>query len=317
MSFSGNGLSTWFSPWAGLLIAVVAVLIFVGNPAVALLTGSAIAFALNRPIVAQAQAMGRVCLQTAIVLLGFRLSLETIWTLSADYSVLVGGYVLATLGLGLALAALIRVGKVSGQLVAAGTAICGGTAIASLSPVLGARPQEMAVPLGLIFLLNVIALVAFPLIGHWLDLSQLEFGLWSALAIHDTSSVVATAAIYGDQAEEIAATVKLGRTLWLLPLLVVASVMAGRGGAKVRVPFFILLFVGTAAVSSLVSLPDQFIVVASRVSKALLVVALFLIGTELTRTTIRAIRGRILWQAVLLWLTVTPLSLLAILALTG
>jgi uncharacterized integral membrane protein (TIGR00698 family) len=231
--------------------------------------------------------------------------------------VLVGVYVLATLGLGLALAALIRVGKVSGQLVAAGTAICGGTAIASLSPVLGARPQEMAVPLGLIFLLNVIALVAFPLIGHWLDLSQLEFGLWSALAIHDTSSVVATAAIYGDQAEEIAATVKLGRTLWLLPLLVVASVMAGRGGAKVRVPFFILLFVGTAAASSLVSLPDQFIVVASRVSKALLVVALFLIGTELTRTTIRAIRGRILWQAVLLWLTVTPLSLLAILTLTG
>ena len=291
-------------------------LLYVGNPALALLVGGVIAVTSNKALHADASKWSKLCLQTAIVLLGLRLNVETILTLSADYALLTTGYVVITVLAGLALGALLRAGTVPSQLIASGTAICGGTAIASLSPLLGARPHETAVALALVFLLNVVALFSFPTIGHWLGLSQLEFGLWSAIAIHDTSSVVATAGIYGAEAQEVATTIKLGRTLWLIPAVFLAGVLGQRGSAKLRVPGFILLFIAAAALGSVVPLPDLLVAGASAVSKGLLVAALFLVGTELTRSTLLEIRGRVAWQAILLWLTVAPLSLLAILSLT-
>ena len=244
--------------------------------------------------------------------MGFRLNLETVWYLSASYTWGVALFVLGTLGLGLAYGLLLRVDKVPGQLIAAGTAICGGTTIASLSPIIGAKPHETAVTLGLIFLLNVIALFVFPFIGQWFELSQLEFGLWTALAIHDTSSVVATAAIYGQEAADVATTIKLGRTLWLIPLILGASLLSREEGTRLRVPVFILLFLLATALGSFFPVPSILLQGASVTSKALLVCALFLVGTELTRATLRRIRGPTLWQGLLLWLTVAPLSLLAI-----
>ena len=287
-------------------------LVAFGNPAVALLVGGAIVLMFNRAPLANGALLGKYCLQTAIVLLGFRLNLETVWHLSASYTWGVAVFVIGTLGLGLLLGYLLRVDKVPGQLIAAGTAICGGTTIASLSPVIGAKPHETAVTLGLIFLLNVVALFVFPYIGQWFELSQLEFGLWSALAIHDTSSVVATAAIYGEEAADVATTIKLGRTLWLIPLILGASLIVREEGARLRVPGFILLFLLATALGSLLPVPSILLQGASVTSKALLVCALFLVGTELTRSTLRRIRGPTLWQGLLLWLTVAPLSLLAI-----
>ena len=281
----------------------------VGNPAIALLVGGVIALALNRSVLPMAGLLSKYCLQTAIVLLGLRLNLETVWTLSADYTFGVACFVVATLAAGLLYGHLLRVDSNPARLIAAGTAICGGTAIATISPILGAKPRDTAVTLSLVFLLNVVALFVFPLIGHWLDLSQLEFGLWSALAIHDTSSVVATAAVYGEEAAEVATTIKLGRTLWLIPVALGASLISGQGGARLRVPGFILLFLLATAVSSFLPIPEAITQGGSMLSKALLVCALFLVGTELTRSTMRQIRGRIFWQAVLLWLTVAPLSL--------
>jgi uncharacterized integral membrane protein (TIGR00698 family) len=270
----------------------------------------------NQSLFGNAAKLSKLCLQTAIVLLGFRLNVETIWTRSADSACLTTGYVICTVAVGLALGMMMRVQPVSAQLIASGTAICGGTAIASLSPLLGARPHETAVALALVFLLNVVALFLFPVIGHWLDLSQLEFGLWSALAIHDTSSVVATAGIYGSEAQEVATTIKLGRTLWLIPAVFIASLVGQRGNAKLRVPGFILLFIAAAGVGSMVTVPDVLVAGASMLSKGLLVAALFLVGTELTRSTLGEVRGRVAWQAILLWLIVAPLSLFAILMLT-
>ncbi len=299
----------------GIAIVVLPVLIYHGNPAVALLVGGAIALTLNQQLLTWGAVASRYCLQTAIVLLGFRLSLQTVWELSADYTWSVAAYVVITLAVGLLLGLLLRVERPSSQLITAGTAICGGTAIATLSTLVRAQPQQTAVALAIVFLLNVVALFTFPLVGAWLDLSQLQFGLWSALAIHDTSSVVATASLYGDQAAAVATTIKLGRTLWIIPVALGASLLQRSGGTRLRVPGFILMFVAAAGLGSMVSLPAIATATAGTLSKALLVCALFLVGTQLSRQTVSQIRGKLLWQALLLWGLVVPSTLGLILLL--
>lgn len=294
-------------------------LVLIGNPSIALLIGAAIVLAVNQRLFANGSSMGKYCLQAAIVTLGFRLDLGTLWELSAGYSWLVAAFVLGTLAVGLIAGRILGTEGPSTKLIASGTAICGGTAIASLGTIVRARPDQIAVALAAVFLLNVVALMTFPTLARYLDLSQLQFGLWVALAIHDTSSVVATAALYGDEALAVATTIKVGRTLWLIPLILVMSIWEqqhansssnGRTAVRLRIPGFILLFVGAAAVNSLFALPDQVSAAAGVISKTLLVIALFLIGTELTRGTVRQIRGRVLWLALGLWACLVPLTLL-------
>ena len=292
--------------------AAIVPLVLLGNPAVALLVGGAIALLLDRAPVPIAGVAGKYCLQAAIVLLGLKLDLETVWSLSATYTWGVATYVVLTLAVGWILGLALRAERIPAALIASGTAICGGTTIATLSPVIGARPHETAVTLSLVFLLNALALFTFPLIGRVLGLSELEFGLWSALAIHDTSSVIATATLYGERAAEVATTIKLGRTLWLIPLVLVAGMIGSAGSAKARVPGFVLAFVAAAAIGSFIGLPAELVMLAGQSSKALLVAALFFVGCELTRTTLRQIRGTTLWHGILLWLVVAPMTLLII-----
>lgn len=300
-------------------LCLLAPLVWYGNPAIALLAGGALALGVNRQAVPGSATLARYALQTAIVLLGLKLNLNTLWELSAQYAWIVAAYVLSSLAAGLALGRMLKVESVPSRLISAGTAICGGTAIATLSAVLRARPQHTAVALAIVFLLNVVALLTFPLIGRALGLTDLQFGLWAALAIHDTSSVVATAAVFGERAAEIATTIKLGRTLWLIPLVLVASAIeerrqevreagpqAGSAVPRLRVPWFVVLFVGAAAAGTLLPLPEAVPSMAGAASGALLVVALFLVGTELTRDVARQIRGRVVWQALGLWLLVIP-----------
>jgi len=308
-----------------LAVAVLPIMLVAGNPALALLAGGAIVLGLNRQLFPAGATWSKYCLQSAIVLLGLRLDLNTLWTLSASYSWAVATYVIGTLAVGLVAGRLLAVEAASTKLIASGTAICGGTAIASLSGIVRAQPQQTAVALAIVFLLNVVALFTFPALGRALELSQLQFGLWAALAIHDTSSVVATAALYGEEALEVATTIKLGRTLWLIPLVFGlslyqqaetrrASQASGVQIPPLRVPGFILLFVAAAALGSLVVLPDVVATGAGVISKALLVVALFLVGTELTRATVRQIRGRVLWLGLGLWLAVAPATLWLVVA---
>lgn len=299
------------------LLLVLPPLIYVGNPAVAMLVGGGLSLMLNQPVVERSSQLSQYCLQTAIVLLGFRLSLDTLWQLSASYTWSVAIYVLLTVAAGIALGRLLKVEGPSSQLIAAGTAICGGTAIATLSPLLKAQPQQTAVALAIVFLLNAVALFSFPAIGAYLDLSQLQFGIWSALAIHDTSSVVATAALYGEEAAEVATTLKLGRTLWIIPFALAASLLQRQGGTRLRVPGFILLFIAAALIGSLLPIPETLTAAAGVLSKGLLVAALFFVGLQLTRGTIASIRGRVLWQSLLLWSCVVPVTLVAIMGLTG
>ena len=276
-------------------------LILYGNPAIALLVGAAITLAANRPIVEGGSRWCALLLQSAIVLLGFRLSIDQVLEVSGDSIHLVVGYVVGVLAVGMALGRLIGLDRISTTLLSGGTAICGGTTIATLAPILGARPEQLGVAVGIVFLLNAVALFTLPILGTWLGMSQDAFGVFVALAVHDTSSVVATAAVYGDRALEVATTVKLGRTLWLIPLAIGTSVLMARSRAQVRVPGFILAFVGASLCATVFEVPAVAIDVAGSVSKALLVAALFFVGTEMSRATVAGIRGRVLVHALVLW----------------
>ncbi len=299
-----------------LTLAAAAPLLYIGNPALGLLVGGAFALTMNKAPVAVPASYSRLTLQTAIVLLGFRLNLETLWSLSATYTWTVALYVLLTLGLGLMLGRWLRADATVAKLIAVGTAICGGTAIATIAPLLRAKPSELGVALAVVFMLNAFALFAFPLIGERLGMSQLEFGLWSALSIHDTSSVVATATVYGDQSADVATSIKLGRTLGLIPLVFGISLMTHSDGAKIRVPGFILLFVAASALGSIVALPIMVLEYVGALSKGLLVVALFLVGAELSRETLRQLQGRTVLHAVLLWVIVAPVTCFAVITFT-
>ncbi|HIG41473.1 MAG: putative sulfate exporter family transporter [bacterium] len=304
-------------PSTGWFIAIIALLtlLFLGNPAIALFTGTFLTLTLNKSIVANAANLGKYCLQTAIVLLGLKLNVVDLLSISADYTLPIAIYVLTVLGLGGLLGWALKVELNANKLMSSGTAICGGTTIASLSPIIGATSHQTGAALAIVFLLNALALFTFPHIGDWLRLSQEQFGVWVALAIHDTSSVVATAQIYGEEAARVATTLKLGRTLWLIPLILAATIWSGSGEAKMRLPGFILLFILASIIGSIVPLPDVIQKTAAIISSALLVAALFFIGTEISRQNLREIDARVLLQAIILWLTVVPATLTAVLYL--
>ena len=295
----------------GIAIAVLPLLIYFKNPAIALLAGSILSLSINARIIPKSEVLSKYALQIAIILLGLKLDASLLVQLSADYSVMVTVYILATLAIGFSIGYLVKNDTVSNQLVSSGTAICGGTTIASLAPIVKARPDQTAVALTLVFLLNAVALFSYPYIGDLLKLSQEQFGVWCALSIHDTASVVATAFIYGEESGAVATTIKLGRTLWLIPLLVVASMLC-REDTKVKMPVFIILFILAAMTSSFFDLPALLINSADIFSKALLVFALFCIGTEISRKTLRQLRGSTAIQGLILWFLVAPITLAAV-----
>ena len=296
---------THLAAWLGLLAAL--------GGGIALLGGLLVRLGLDVNPVRRGMRLGAISLQTAVVLLGLTLGFDQVVSVSADYGVIVGAYVLTTLLLGWGLARLTRSERVESTLLTSGTAICGATAIATLAPVVSARPHQLAAATGIVFLLNAVALFTFPTIGAWLELSQEAFGAWVALAIHDTSSVVATAAIYGDEAAAVATTVKLGRALWLIPLAFAASLQFAKREAKLRVPPFIVLFVTAAAVGGAVDIGEQTAQGIGLVSKTLLVVALGLIGLQLDRPSLGQLSLSSLVLGVGLWLAVVPLALALVL----
>ena len=293
--------------------AALAFLVYFGHPALALVAGMTLSLTLNRPPMADGSRYGKYLLQTAIVLLGFKLNTNQLLDISGTYALPIAAYVCMTACAGLMLGKLLRADNETNALIASGTAICGGTTIATLSPIIGARAEQTGAALCIVFLLNAIALLAFPTIGHWLNLSQEQFGVWAALAIHDTSSVVATAQIYGDRAAEIATTVKIGRTLWLIPLIIVASLYLGSQQSKIRVPNFVFAFLAASLLGSWLEISEAVAVSVGKISGALLVMALFFVGTEITRETLKSLRLTSVVQGAALWLLVIPAVLLGVL----
>jgi len=229
------------------------------------------------------------------------------------------GFVYTLFGIGFAMAAGILLGRVllvakePAYLISTGTAICGGSAIAAVGPITGATDEEMAVSLGTVFVLNSVALLTFPAIGTALRLTQTQFGLWAALAIHDTSSVVGAAAKYGATALQVGTTVKLARALWIVPLAL-GTALVKHAKAKVQWPWFIALFCVAAVCSTYLPAGHGAYGVLSRVARLGLTATLYLIGTGLSLATLKQVGHRPLIQGVVLWLLISVVSLALIYA---
>ena len=287
-----------------LVVLALTALVMFGNPAIALMVGMTISLFLNRAPIANGSTYGKHLLQTAIVLLGLKLNATELLDISSTYAMPVATFVCITLIVGLLSGWLARSDRTTNALISSGTAICGGTTIATLSPILAARPEQTGTALCVVFLLNAIALMTFPTIGAWLNLSQEQFGVWAALAIHDTSSVVAAAQMYGTEAAEIATTIKMGRTLWLIPLMIVASLVVGTQQSKIRIPNFIFVFITASVIGSWISFSSSALTAIGHVVASLLVVALFFVGTEITRETLKSLAFTSVAHGVVLWLLV-------------
>jgi len=288
------------------------------SPPIALTLGILFGLSFPHPYINESRGFARTLLQCSVVALGFGMNLHEV--LKAGRS----GFIYTALGIsfalvaGLALGRLLQVRGNSSFLITTGTAICGGSAIAAIGPILQANGEEMAVSLGTIFILNSVALLIFPPIGNALHLSQSQFGLWAALAIHDTSSVVGAATKYGPQALVIGTTVKLARALWIVPLaLATAAIVrsrsrdAGGGKSALRIPFpwFIAFFVLAAVVNTYLPAFERSSKWIFTLGRLGLTSTLFLIGSGISRATLKEVGWRPLLLGVLLWLGVGITSL--------
>ena len=278
------------------------------SPPVALTLGIIFGLSLRHPYAQLSRSAARILLQVSVVALGFGMNLHEV--VRAGRS----GFIYTALGISFSLIAGLAIGKFLGiggnasYLITAGTAICGGSAIAAIGPILRADDEEMAVSLGTVFILNSIALLTFPPIGNVLHLTQSQFGLWAALAIHDTSSVVGAAAKYGAQALLVGTTVKLARALWIVPLaLGTAAVKHSR--TRVPLPWFILFFCLAAVVNTYVRALGNFDGWAFSAGRLGLTATLFLIGTGISVATLKSVGWRPLLQGVLLWIMVAAVTL--------
>lgn len=265
-----------------------------------------------------ARRLSKFLLQASVVCLGFGMNLMMVVRVGSSGLLYTAIGITFALTLGMLLGKLFGVERVQGFLISAGTAICGGSAIAALAPVCEANEEQVAVSMGTVFVLNSVALFLFPAVGYWLHMSQTQFGLWAALAIHDTSSVVGAAAKYGALALMIGTTVKLARALWIVPVSIgVATLFRYRGASKkrasIKLPWFIALFCLAAVMKTYVPFFDFAYSKVHHLGELGLAVTLFLIGTGITRHTLREVGIRPMLQGVVLWMIVGSLSLACIL----
>jgi len=282
------------------------------SPPFALLGGLLYGLALAHPFHVESKKLARLLLQASVVGLGFGMNLHEV--LRAGRSGLVYTAVSITLVmlLGLGLGYLVQVGKKASFLISAGTAICGGSAIAAVGPIAEASEEEMAVSLGAVFILNSVALFLFPVIGSAFHMTQTQFGLWSALAIHDTSSVVGATAKFGPTALAVGTTVKLARALWIVPLSVATAIML-KSKARIQWPWFIGLFCVAALLNTLIPAFNPVFAALSHLGRIGLTVTLFLIGTGLNQQTLKKVGVRPLLQGLILWIIVGTSTLALIL----
>ncbi len=289
-----------------------------GSPPVALAVGLMVAFSFGNPFPQLEGKFTKYLLQFSVVLLGFGMNLSAIYDAGKNGILFTIATIFGTLILGYFLGRLLKVTDRTSTLISSGTAICGGSAIGAVAPAINAESDEISVALGTVFVLNSVALFVFPIIGHALDMTQGQFGVWSAIAIHDTSSVVGASQTYGPEAMAIATTVKLARALWIAPVALLFAYIyrnAEKGSkAKIAVPWFIFLFIAAAAVRSYAPpwvLPSIFDSLVN-LAKAGMTVTLFLIGASLSRETLKKFGYMALLQGVLLWIVISVVSLWAV-----
>lgn len=301
-----------FSKTVYLLIIIVAILGVINSPT-ALLFGFVYTLIFNNPFKEYSHKAIHYFLKISVVGLGFGMFIkETLETSKEGLSLTVYSIVL-TVTLGLMLTKILKLDLKQGHLITSGTAICGGSAIAAISPVIKAKGKTISIALGIVFLLNSIALFVFPGVGHFLNLTQKQFGLWCAIAIHDTSSVVGAALGYGDEALRIATTVKLSRTLWIIPLSIFSIFKFKTKGEKIKIPYFILLFIIAIIINSYHILPEPATSFIVLMAKRLLIITLFLVGSTISIKDLKSTGVKPIILALALWIFISIFSLIYIL----
>ena len=282
------------------------------SPPIALLGGLIYGFVAVHPFHMESKRLARFLLQASVVALGFSMNLHEVVHAGRSGFLYTAVSITVAMLLGLGFGYLLRVGKKSAFLISAGTAICGGSAIAAVGPIAEASEEEMGVSLGTVFILNSAALFLFPFIGHVLHLTQSQFGLWSALAIHDTSSVVGATAKYGPTALAVGTTIKLARALWIVPLSIATAIVL-KSKARIQWPWFILFFCLAALLNTLLPTFNPTFIVLGHLGRIGLTVTLFLIGTGLNKEVLQRVGLRPLVQGLALWIIVGVGSLALIL----
>jgi uncharacterized integral membrane protein (TIGR00698 family) len=297
------------------LLAVVFCLTPLITPPIALVMGLIIAQFVGHPYLHLNHKATHILLQVSVVGLGFGMNINSALKTGKEGILFTIVSISVTLLLGFLAGKFLKIEKKTSYLISAGTAICGGSAIAAISPVINAKEKEISVALGTIFILNSIALIIFPIIGHSLNLSQTQFGLWCAIAIHDTSSVVGAASKYGAQALEIATTVKLTRALWIIPIAFASTFIFKNKGSKIKIPYFIGLFVLAMVANTYIPFITKYNSYLTGIAKAGLTLTLFLIGCDLNRKVLQSVGIKPFIQGVILWIIISVGSLWVILSL--
>jgi uncharacterized integral membrane protein (TIGR00698 family) len=282
------------------------------SPPFALFLGLTLALTLGSPFPKFTSKVTKYLLQFSVVCLGLGMNVESALASGKQGLIFTVTTIVVTLALGALLGWRMRIDRKTSYLVATGTAICGGSAIAAVSPIVKANSNQISVSLGIVFILNAIALFVFPFIGEALNLSETQFGMWCAIAIHDTSSVVGAASKYGLEALQVATTVKLTRALWIIPLSVVSATLFKSKGQKLSIPYFIGWFVVAMIANTYLPFVQPYSWVGTTAGKAGLTLTLFLIGSGLSRSAIRHVGVRPFILGTVLWLVVSATSLFVI-----
>ncbi len=291
-----------------IILALLCLTPFISAP-IALFLGLAFALILGSPFPKFNKVSSKYLLQVSVVGLGFGMNLLDSVKAGSDGMMFTLFSVVSVMLTGILVGKWLGIAKVPANLIASGTAICGGSAIAAVGPIAKANESEMSVSLATIFVLNAIALFLFPVLGHWFNLSQHQFGMWAAIAIHDTSSVVGAGATFGEEALKVATTVKLTRALWIIPLSVFTSIYFKSKGDKIFIPWFIFLFILAMVLNTYLSIPKVLTHGIVAVSRQCLTLTLFFIGAGLSRATLKSVGVKPLILGLTLWIFIAIISL--------
>lgn len=288
------------------------------SPPIALALGLGMALTIGNSFAETSGKFNRYLLRGSVILLGFGMDLHSVIKAGKDGILFTVTTIFGTLILGYFIGKLLKINGKTSALISSGTAICGGSAIAAVAPAIRADTDETSVSLGTIFILNSVALFIFPIIGHWLGLTENQFGIWAAIAIHDTSSVVGAGAKYGNEALQIATTVKLARALWIAPIAFMFAFFYRPKHGEVKIyqiiPWFIFLFLVATVIRTYApsTVPPSLFESLVKLAKTGLTVTLFLIGASLSRQTLKAVGLKPMIQGVILWIVISVVALLAV-----
>jgi uncharacterized integral membrane protein (TIGR00698 family) len=285
------------------------------SPAIALLMGLIIAQFTGHPYLHLNHKATHLLLQFSVVGLGFGMNVHTAMQAGKEGVLFTIASITGTLVFGYLMGKWLNIEKKTSYLISAGTAICGGSAIAAISPVIKAEEKQISVALGCVFILNSVALFIFPVIGHHFNLSQTQFGLWCAIAIHDTSSVVGAASKYGTHALEVATTVKLARALWIVPVSFMSTFIFKNKSKKISIPYFIGLFILAMVANTYLPVVKMISPYIVTIAKTGLTLTLFLIGAGLSRAILLSVGFKPLLQGVVLWAVISLTALYAVMHL--